>query len=150
MTASDHTSGATAQAVPGYAAAAAQLRDQFQALLPAIQRQWPEVAEQALEATRGGLEPLVQVITEQTGRTSEVVREQLLELAQATSQQAHQLVDALQPLEEQLERLLDDLNTTLRPRLERPVRARPLLSIGVAAGVGLLVGLVLASGRRAR
>lgn len=150
MTASDHTTESGAQAVPGYAAAAAQLRDQFQALLPAIQRQWPEVAEQALEATRGSLEPLVQVITEQTGRTSEVVREQLLELAQATSQQAHQLVDALQPLEEQLERLLDDLNTTLRPRLERPVRARPLLSIGVAAGVGLLVGLVLASGRRAR
>lgn len=150
MTASDHTTESGAQAVPGYAAAAAQLRDQFQALLPAIQSQWPEVAEQALEATRGSLEPLVQVITEQTGRTSEVVREQLLELAQATSQQAHQLVDALQPLEEQLERLLDDLNTTLRPRLERPVRARPLLSIGVAAGVGLLVGLVLASGRRAR
>jgi ElaB/YqjD/DUF883 family membrane-anchored ribosome-binding protein len=150
MTASDHTTGATAEAVPGYASAAAQLRDQFQSLLPAIQRQWPEVAEQALEATRGGLEPLVQVITEQTGRTSEVVRDQLLELAQATSQQAHQLVDALQPLEEQLERLLDDLNTTLRPRLERPVRARPLLSIGVAAGVGLLFGLVLASGRRSR
>lgn len=150
MTASDHTTESGAQAVPGYASAAAQLRDQFQALLPAIQSQWPEVAEQALEATRGSLEPLVQVITEQTGRTSEVVREQLLELAQATSQQAHQLVDALQPLEEQLERLLDDLNTTLRPRLERPVRARPLLSIGVAAGVGLLVGLVLASGRRAR
>ncbi len=150
MTASDHTNGSTAEARPGYAAAAVQLRDQFQALLPAIQRQWPEVAEQALEATRGGLEPLVQVITEQTGRTSEVVREQLLELAQATSHQAHQLVDALQPLEEQLERLLDDLNTTLRPRLERPVRARPLLSIGVAAGVGLLVGLVLASGRRSR
>lgn len=133
-----------------YAAAVAQLRDQFQALLPAIQRQWPEVALQTLEATRGGLEPLVQVITEQTGRTSEVVRDQLLDLAQATSQQAHQLVDALQPLEEQLERLLDDLNTTLRPRIERPVRARPLLSIGVAAGVGLLLGLVLASGRRSR
>lgn len=150
MTAPDHTNGSTAEARPGYAAAAAQFRDQFQALLPAIQRQWPEVAGQALEATRGGLEPLVQVITEQTGRTSEVVRDQLLELAQATSHQAHQLVDALQPLEEQLERLLDDLNTTLRPRLERPVRARPLLSIGVAAGVGLLVGLVLASGRRSR
>jgi ElaB/YqjD/DUF883 family membrane-anchored ribosome-binding protein len=38
----------------------------------------------------------------------------------------------------------------LRPRIERPVRARPLLSIGVAAGVGLLLGLVLASGRRSR
>ena len=150
MSASDHDSGPVREALPAYAAAAAQLRDQFQALLPAIQRQWPEVASHALEATRGSLEPLVQVITEQTGRTSEVVRDQLLELVQVTSHQAHQLVDALQPLEEQLERLLDDLNATLRPKLERPVRARPLLSIGVAAGVGLLLGLVLASGRRSR
>ena len=150
MSASDHDPGPVREAVPAYAAAAAELRDQFQALLPEIQRQWPEVAGHALEATRGSLEPLVQVITEQTGRTSEVVREQLLELVQVTSHQAHQFVDALQPLEEQLERLLDDLNATLRPRIERPVRARPLLSIGVAAGVGLLFGLVLASGRRSR
>ena len=150
MTASDHSTGSTAEAVPAYAAAAARLREQFQSLLPAIQRQWPEVAAQTLEATRGSLEPLVLVIAEQTGRTTEVVRDQLLELAQATSHQAHQLVDALHPLEQQPEQLLDDLNTTLRPRLERPVRARPLLSLGVAAGVGLLLGLVLASGRRSR
>jgi ElaB/YqjD/DUF883 family membrane-anchored ribosome-binding protein len=150
MTVSDHDSGPVREALPAYAAAAALLREQFEALLPAIQRQWPEVARQTLEATRGSLEPLVQVITEQTGRTSELVRAQLLELAEVTTHQAHHLVDALQPLEEQLEHLLDDLNTTLRPRIERPVRARPLLSIGVAAGVGLLLGLVLASGRRSR
>lgn len=150
MTAADHDSGPEPEALPAYASAAALLREQFEALLPAIQRQWPEVAWQTLEATRGSLEPLVQVITAQTGRTSEVVRDQLLELVQLTTDQAHQLVDALQPLEEQLERLLDDLNTTLRPRIERPVRARPLLSIGVAAAVGLVFGLVLASGRRSR
>jgi ElaB/YqjD/DUF883 family membrane-anchored ribosome-binding protein len=73
-----------------------------------------------------------------------------MELAQVTTHQAHQFVDSLRPLEQQLEHLLDDLNATLRPRIERPVRARPLLSIGVAAGVGLLLGLVLASGRRSR
>lgn len=51
-------------------------------------------------------------------------------------------------LEDQLERLLDELNSSLRPRLEKPVRERPLTALGIAAGVGLLAGLLLASGRR--
>ena len=54
----------------------------------------------------------------------------------------------MKPLEEQLETLLDELNATLRPRIEKPVRARPLMAIGVAAGVGLILGLLMGSGRR--
>ena len=46
------------------------------------------------------------------------------------------------------EQLLDDLNSTLLPKIEKPVRERPLLALGVAAGVGLIVGLLLNSGRR--
>ena len=65
-----------------------------------------------------------------------------------TTEQAGQVVDGLRPLEEQLEGLLDELNTTLRPRIEKPVREKPLLAISIAAGVGLLVGLLLSSGRR--
>ncbi|MCX5932956.1 MAG: DUF883 C-terminal domain-containing protein, partial [Cyanobacteria bacterium] len=58
------------------------------------------------------------------------------------------LVDRIGPLEEQLEHLLDELNTSLRPRIEKPVRDRPLLAVGVAAAVGLIAGLLLAPGRR--
>jgi ElaB/YqjD/DUF883 family membrane-anchored ribosome-binding protein len=47
-----------------------------------------------------------------------------------------------------LETLLDDLHHTLRPRIEKPVRERPLMALGIAAGVGLITGLLLASGRR--
>jgi ElaB/YqjD/DUF883 family membrane-anchored ribosome-binding protein len=56
--------------------------------------------------------------------------------------------DTLEPLEEQLEQLLDDLNSTLRPKIERPVRERPLLALAIAAGVGVLVGALLTGGRR--
>jgi ElaB/YqjD/DUF883 family membrane-anchored ribosome-binding protein len=56
--------------------------------------------------------------------------------------------DTLEPLEEQLEQLLDDLNSTLRPKIERPVRQRPLLALAIAAGVGVLVGALLTGGRR--
>jgi ElaB/YqjD/DUF883 family membrane-anchored ribosome-binding protein len=58
------------------------------------------------------------------------------------------VAESLSPLEEQLEQLLDDLNATLRPRIEKPVRERPLMALGIAAGIGLLAGLLLSSGRR--
>ena len=127
---------------------AALFRERFETLLPTIQREWPEVARHTLEATRGSLDTVVEVIARQTGRTSEGVKEQLMELLHVTGDQAHHLADTLRPLEEQLEQLLDDLNTTLRPRIEKPVRERPLMALGLAAGVGLLTGLLLASGRR--
>jgi ElaB/YqjD/DUF883 family membrane-anchored ribosome-binding protein len=142
-TAEPQATGSTAES-----AAANQFRDRFESLLPSIQREWPEVARHTLEATRGSFDTVVEVIARQTGRTSEGVKQQLLELVQVTGDQAHHLADSLRPLEEQLEHLLDDLNATLRPRIEKPVRERPLMALGIAAGVGVLVGLLLASGRR--
>lgn len=123
-------------------------RERFEALLPTIQREWPEVARHTLEATRGSFDTVVEVIARQTGSTSEGIKEQLLELVQVSGDQVHQLADSLRPLEEQLETLLDDLHHSLRPRIEKPVRQRPLMALGIAAGVGLITGLLLASGRR--
>ena len=122
-------------------------REQFEQFLPMIQREWPEVARHTLEATRGSLDTVVEVIARQTGRTSDGVKDQLLDLLTLGEDQAQQWADSLRPLEEQLEQLLDDLNTNLRPRIEKPVRERPLMALGLAAGVGLLLGLML-SGRR--
>ena len=123
-------------------------RERFESLLPTIQKQWPEVARHTLEATRGSFDQLVEVISRQTGGATPRVKRQLLDLIEATTQQAQQVGDSLKPLEEQLEQLLDDLNRTLRPKLEKPVRERPLLALGVAAGVGVLLGLLLSPGRR--
>ncbi|MFN5118306.1 MAG: YqjD family protein [Cyanobacteriota bacterium] len=126
----------------------AAFRERFEALLPTIQQEWPEVARHTLEATRGSLDHVVEAISRQTGVTSAGVRQQLLDLVHVTTDQAHQVADSLKPLEEQLEHLLDDLNTTLRPRIEKPVRERPLMALGIAAGVGMLLGMLLSSGRR--
>ena len=146
--AGDTTAEPQATAPTAESPAASQFRDRFESLLPSIQREWPEVARSTLEATRGSFDTVVEVIARQTGRTSEGVKQQLLELVQVTGDQAHHLADSLRPLEEQLEQLLDDLNASLRPRIEKPVRERPLMALGIAAGVGVLVGLLLASGRR--
>ena len=123
-------------------------RERFESLIPEIQRHWPEVARHTLEATRGSLDELAQTLAAHSGRTVAAVRQQLLELAEAAGGQTGRLADQLQPLEAQLESLLDELNATLRPRIEKPVRERPLMALGIAAGVGVVLGLLLASGRR--
>jgi ElaB/YqjD/DUF883 family membrane-anchored ribosome-binding protein len=123
-------------------------RERFESLLPTIQKEWPDVARHTLEATRGSFDQVVEAISHQTGHATDAVKGQLLDLLHVTTDKAQQLGDSLQPLEEQLERLLDELNGTLRPKITKPVRERPLVSIGIAAGVGLLVGLLLRSGRR--
>jgi ElaB/YqjD/DUF883 family membrane-anchored ribosome-binding protein len=123
-------------------------RERFETLLPTIQREWPQVARQTLEATRGSFDEVAEVIASQTGRTATVVKHQLVELLDMAGTQTSRLADSLAPLEKQLEGLLDDLNATLRPRIEKPVRERPLMAIGIAAGVGVLLGMLLTSGRR--
>ena len=123
-------------------------RERFDSLLPSIRRRWPDLAHHTLEATRGNMDEVVRLIEQNTGLTPQGVREQLEELMHSAGESGRHLADSLDPLEQQLEQLLDELNTTLRPRIERPVRQRPLLALGVALGVGVLIGTMLSGGRR--
>ena len=122
--------------------------EQFDHLLPKIQEQWPDLARQTLEATKGSLDDLINVISIHSGKNSFGVKEQLEEIFHSATDTTRGLAESLEPLEKQLEELLDDLNTTLRPRIEKPVRQRPLLAVGIAAGIGVLFGLLLGGGRR--
>ena len=58
------------------------------------------------------------------------------------------LLEKIEPIESQLEELLEELNNTLRPKIESPIRKKPILSIAIAAGIGLLIGTLLNSGRK--
>jgi len=91
---------------------------------------------------------VVRWVEQRTGRGAEGVRGQLEELRNSAGDRSRDWADSLDPLEEQLEQLLDELNSTLRPKIEAPVRQRPLLAVGVALGVGLLLGSMLRGGRR--
>ena len=123
-------------------------RERFDSLLPAIQERWPDLAQHTLEATRGSFDDLVRLIEANTGLTAQGVRDQLEDLFHSAGDRSRDWADSLDPLEEQLEQLLDELNSTLRPKIEAPVRQRPLLAVGVAFGVGLLLGSMLRGGRR--
>ncbi len=122
--------------------------ERFDSLLPSIQERWPDLAKQTLEATKGSLDEVIKVISQHSGKTTNGVQEQLEELFNSASDKTKDFAERLEPLEEQLEELLDDLNTTLRPRIEKPIRQRPLLAIGVAASVGILLGILLSGGKK--
>ena len=122
--------------------------EQFDNLLPKIQERWPDLAKQTLEATKGSLDDLINVISVHSGKNSFGVQKQLEEIFNSASDTTRGLAESLEPLEKQLEDLLDELNSTLRPRIEKPVRKRPLLAIGIAAGIGVLFGILLGGGRR--
>ena len=122
--------------------------EQFENLLPKIQERWPDLARQTLEATKGSLDDLINVISQHSGKNSFGVKEQLEEIFHSATDTTKGLAESLEPLEKQLEDLLDDLNSTLRPRIEKPVRKRPLLAIGIAAGIGVLFGILLGGGKR--
>ena len=122
--------------------------EKFESLLPRIQERWPDLARQTLEATRGSLDELINVIAKHSGKTNYGVEEQLEELFNNATDRTRDIAESLEPLEKQLEALLDELNTTLRPRIEKPVKKRPLLAIGVATGIGVILGMLLVGGRR--
>ena len=122
--------------------------EQFDNLLPKIQERWPDLAKQTLEATKGSLDDLINVISTHSEKNSFGVKEQLEEIFHSATDTTKGLAESLEPLEKQLEDLLDELNSTLRPRLEKPVRKRPLLAIGIAAGIGVLFGILLSGGKR--
>lgn len=127
------------------------LREHFQTLLPLLQQEWPEIARERWEATRGSLEELVQLIASQTSHTRTVIRAQLLELVNHVGrirEKPKAWDEALHPLEERLDSLVDELRRDLGPRLKRGVQQQPLLSLAVAVLAGLVTGLLLGSSRR--
>ena len=122
--------------------------EQFDNLLPKIQERWPDLARQTLEATKGSLDDLINVISIHSGKNSFGVKEQLEEIFTSATDTTRGFAESLEPIEKQLEDLLDELNTSLRPRIEKPVRKRPLLALGIAAGIGVLFGMLLGGGRK--
>jgi len=119
------------------------LRDKIDSLIPLIQEKWPSIAHQTLEATKGSIDDLVGVIAHHTGTSSQRIKTQLFEIIDSIQENNWEISKKIEPIESQLEDLLDELNETLRPKLERPIRQKPILSIAIAAGIGLLIGSLI-------
>ena len=124
------------------------LLEKIDSLLPLIKEKWPTIAQQTLEATKGSIDDLVDVIASNTGNSSAGIKSQLFEIIDSIRENKWEISEKIEPIESQLEELLEELNNTLRPKIEDPIRKKPILSIAIAAGIGLLIGTILNSGRK--
>ena len=124
------------------------LNEKIDNLIPLIKEKWPNLAKQTLKATKGSIDELVEVIANNTGTSAIRIKHQLFEIIDSIQENKLEISEKIEPIESQLEELLEELNNTLRPKIESPIRQKPILSIAIAAGIGLLIGTLLNSGRK--
>ena len=124
------------------------LNEKIDSLIPLIKEKWPTIAQQTLVATKGSINELVEVIASNTGTSAKNIKSQLFEIINSIRENKWEISEKIEPIESQLEELLEELNNTLRPKIESPIRKKPLLSIAIAAGIGLLIGTLLNSGKK--
>ena len=124
------------------------LIDKIDSLIPLIKDKWPTIAQQTLEATKGSIDDLVKVIASHTGTSANGIKRQLFEIIDSIRENNWEITEKIEPIESQLEELLEELNNTLRPKIESPIREKPILAIAIAAGVGLLIGTLINSSKK--
>ena len=124
------------------------LLEKIDSLIPLIKEKWPTIAQQTLEATKGSIDDLVAVISSHSGTSAVGIKRQLFEIIDSIKENNWEISDKIEPIESQLEELLEELNNTLRPKIESPIRKKPILSIAIAAGIGLLIGTLINNGRK--
>ena len=124
------------------------LIEKIDSLLPLIKEKWPSIAQKTLETTKGSIDDLVEVIANNTGSSAAGIKRQIFEIIDSIRQDKWEIAEKIEPIESQLEELLEELNNTLRPKIENPIKKQPILSIAIAASVGLLIGTILTSGRK--
>ncbi len=124
------------------------LIEKLDSLIPLIQERWPSIAKQTIEASKGKIDDLVNIISNHTGKSSIGIKEQLFDIIDSIQSNNWEIGEHIEPIESQLEELLDELNKTLRPKIERPIRKKPILSIAIAASIGVLIGSIISSGRK--
>ena len=89
------------------------LREKIDSLIPLIQEKWPTIAQQTLETAKGSIDDLVRVIANHTGSSASGIKNQLFQIIDSIQENNWEIADKIEPIESQLEELLDELNSTL-------------------------------------
>ena len=93
-----------------------------------------------------GMSGDTQVSAESSGVSADRLREQTQQASQWAREQASQLGDRASELGDQASRWADDAKTTAQQRLDElssRVREKPIGAVAAAAGIGLVIGLLL-------
>lgn len=133
-------------------------KSSFGALEAAILAEWPAIEREALAATAGELDQVIDLVALKTEHTRTLVRRQIAELAQlceggegpkaaAESKQsrAERLLEAWQ---KRTQDLAKELRENVLANAEKKVRENVLTSILVALGLGLVLGFLFGGLRR--
>jgi hypothetical protein len=142
----------------------------FDAMVPLVMAEWPQLIEENLLATEGDLDLAVAYISGETDRTQTLIRRQIKELASLVEPEdkaaiAPELEDKapiapkddasppsnienlLDDLESRTEHLIQELKAEMLPELEQRARSNLGQSLLIALGIGFVLGLILGGKR---
>ncbi|HSM82842.1 MAG TPA: hypothetical protein VLS96_14220 [Nodosilinea sp.] len=139
----------------------------FDALVPLMLAEWPQLLEDNLVATEGDLDLAVAYISDETDRTQTLIRRQINELATLVKADAASLATngsqpaevaeapspsstietLLDDLESRTEHLIQELKAEMLPELEKRARGNLGQSLLIALGIGFVLGLILGGKR---
>jgi uncharacterized protein YjbJ (UPF0337 family) len=108
-----------------------------------IRERWGEVSEQELEQVRGDAEQLVGLIQEKTGEAREQVQTFLENTAERTGSVISRASGAAKHGVEQAAEMVTDVVRSGYAKGENVVVSRPLESLAVCFGVGVITGVVV-------
>lgn len=140
----------------------------FTAVAPLIREEWPGLDASALEATGGDMERVTSLVAAHTDRTKALVRRQLAELYElgaretGASRKSHvrsaaakagvpdlaELIEAVQRLEALATEQARKVSAEVLPRAEVKVKENLWVSLLISLGLGMILGLWMAAGRR--
>jgi hypothetical protein len=132
----------------------------FDAMVPLIIAEWPQLIKENLLATEGDLELAVAYISGETDRTQTLIRRQIrelstlveangaaLETADAAPSPPSSIETLLDDLESRTEHLIQELKAEMLPELEQRARSNLGQSLLIALGIGFVLGLILGGKR---
>ena len=124
----------------------------FAAVKPLITAEWPEVEEEALDATDGSYDSVVDLVAEKTEHSTALVKKQLGELHQLAADDGVGKMARLKAKIKDNEKLqamqtkITELTKYARSQMASDVKSKatehPLVVLLVAIGLGFIVGFL--------
>lgn len=130
---------------------AEDFRAAFERVRPLLEKEWPAIDTAAIEATAGDLDKVIDLVARVTEKTRDAVRRELFDLhAKATKKRFDRLEQIVDRLERRTRDIADKFKRDYAPKAEAKIKENLWVSLLVALGLGMLIGLLLRLGGRRR